>query len=252
VSEGSADGTGARGQVQLFATCLVDAIRPAVGWASVRLLRRLGYEVDVPDGQTCCGQPAYNAGEWGEARVLARRTIEVLERSPAPVVLPSGSCADMIVHGYPELFRDDAIFGPRARTLASRTRELGQFLGEHPSLPARAAGRVTYHPACHLLRGLGQRGGPERLLDAVEGLERAPLPGAEECCGFGGLFSVKLGAISSAMLKRKLDAIESTGADSVVACDLSCLTQIEGGLRRRGSRVRARHLAEVLAGEEQA
>jgi L-lactate dehydrogenase complex protein LldE len=243
--------TGATGHVQLFVTCLVDAIRPAVGWATVRLLRRIGFEVDVPDGQTCCGQPAYNGGEWGEARALARRTIEVLEGSPDPVVLPSGSCADMIVHGYPELFRDDADFGPRARSLAGRTCELSQLLGGSAPLAARSSQRVTYHPACHLLRGLGQRGGPERLLDAVEGLERVPLPAAEECCGFGGLFSVKLGGISSAMLKRKLDAIESTGADSVVSCDLSCLTQIEGGLRRRGSRVRARHLAEVLAGGEE-
>jgi len=239
--------SGAAGRIQLFVTCLVDAIRPAVGWATVRVLERLGYEVTVPDGQTCCGQPAYNAGEWGEARAMAEHTIDVLGRSADPVVLPSGSCADMIVHGYPELFRDDETLGPRARALASRTRELSQLVAESPSLSARSSGRATYHPACHLLRGLGQRGGPERLLDSVEGLERVPLPAAEECCGFGGLFSVKLGGISSAMLKRKLDAIESTGADTVVACDLSCLTQIEGGLRRRGSRVRARHLAEVLA-----
>lgn len=241
--------SGAAGRIQLFVTCLVDAIRPAVGWATVRVLERVGYDVVVPDGQTCCGQPAYNGGEWGEARAMARHTLDVLDRSPDPVVLPSGSCADMIVHGYTELFRDDEALRARARSLASRTRELSQLLGEGPPLSARSSGRATYHPACHLLRGLGQRGGPEQLLDAVTGLERVPLPAAEECCGFGGLFSVKLGGISTAMLKRKLDAIESTGADAVVACDLSCLTQIEGGLRRRGSRVRARHLAEVLADE---
>jgi L-lactate dehydrogenase complex protein LldE len=237
----------APGRIQLFVTCLVDALRPAVGWATVRVLSRLGYEVAVPEGQTCCGQPAYNAGEWGEARAMAERTLSVLERSPDPVVLASGSCVDMIVHGYAELFRDDDVLKARARAVASRTRELSQLLGEGPALAARSAGSVTYHPPCHLLRGLGQRGGPERLLDSVTGLERTPLPAAEECCGFGGLFSVKLGGVSSAMLKRKLDAIESTGAESVVSCDLSCLTQIEGGLRRRGSKVRARHLAEVLA-----
>ena len=236
-------------RVQLFATCLVEALRPAVGWAAVRVLERLGFEVTVPEGQTCCGQPAYNAGQWEDARAMARHTLGVLERSQDPVVLPSGSCADMIVHGYPELFRGHPEERRRAEALGARTRELTQAVvaAERP-VEARWPEPVTFHPPCHQLRGLGLRGVPERLLDGTAGLERRPLPAAEECCGFGGLFSVKLGAVSSAMLARKLDAIESTGAESVVSCDLSCLTQIEGGLRRRGSRVRARHIAEILEG----
>jgi L-lactate dehydrogenase complex protein LldE len=156
------------------------------------------------------------------------------------------------VHGYPELFAEDPRQRARAEALAHRTFELTQLLSEVPGatqLEARWRGPVAYHPSCHLLRGLGLRGGPESLLDAVEGADRVELPGAEECCGFGGLFAVKLETISGAMLRRKLDAIEACGATTVVSCDVSCLTQIEGGLRRRGSRVRACHVAEVLAGQ---
>jgi L-lactate dehydrogenase complex protein LldE len=240
-------------RVQLFPTCLVEALRPEVGWATVAVLERIGLTVEVPEGLTCCGQPAFNAGAWDDARAMAGHTLDVLEATPQqdPVVVPSGSCAHMIVHGYPELFADDPRQRARAEALAHRTFELTQLLTESPGaaqLEARWPGPVAYHPSCHLLRGLGLRGGPERLLDAVEGADRVELPGAEECCGFGGLFAVKLHAISGAMLQRKLDAIETCGATTVVSCDVSCLTQIEGGLRRRGSRVRACHLAEVLAG----
>lgn len=236
-------------RVQIFTTCLVEALRPAVGWAMVRTLERIGITPHVPEVQTCCGQPAYNAGAWQDARAMARHTLDTLDRSPDPVVVPSGSCTDMITHGYKELFRENPEERARSERLASRTREFSQFLSDVGAVPAeRPPQRVTYHPACHLLRGVGVRGGPEQLLDSVPNLERVPLPGAEECCGFGGLFSVKLGELSSAMLKRKLDAIESTRAESVVACDLSCLTQIEGGLRRRGSKVRAQHIAEILDG----
>jgi L-lactate dehydrogenase complex protein LldE len=241
-------------RIQLFPTCLVEALRPEVGWATVAVLERVGLTVEVPEGLTCCGQPAFNAGAWGDARAMARHTLDVLEATPRedPVVVPSGSCAHMIVHGYAELFADDPRQLARAEALAHRTFELTQLLSEMPGatqLEARWRGPVAYHPSCHLLRGLGLRGGPESLLDAVEGADRVELPGAEECCGFGGLFAVKLETISGAMLRRKLDAIEACGATTVVSCDVSCLTQIEGGLRRRGSRVRACHVAEVLAGQ---
>jgi len=237
--------------VQLFATCLVEAIRPAVGLAVVRVLERLGVAVDYPAGQTCCGQPAWNAGALEDARPMARHTVDVLSRSESEVVIPSGSCADMVVHQYPALLAGDPIYGPRAVALAKRTREFSQFLEflEEPARPiaSRSPAKLTYHPSCHLLRGLRVLEGPLRLLRQVSQAEVVPLPGAEDCCGFGGLFSVKMSAISGAMLKRKLDNIAGTGAETLVACDLSCLLHIEGGLRRRGAKIAARHLAEVIA-----
>jgi L-lactate dehydrogenase complex protein LldE len=235
---------------QLLVTCLVEAIRPAVGLATARLLERLGLHVSFPEGQTCCGQPAFNAGEWDDARAMARHTVDVFVTSEAPVVIPSGSCADMVIHRYPELLANDDTYGPRARSLAARAFELSAFLTDVMKVEdvgAKGGGvSLAYHPSCHLLRGLGISGGPERLLRSVEGVELRSLHGAEECCGFGGLFSVKMADISGAMLSRKLDAVERSGASAVVACDLSCLLQIEGGLRRRGVPVAARHLAEVL------
>jgi len=235
-------------RVQLLVTCLVEALRPAVGWGVVRVLERLGVQVEVPQGQTCCGQPAYNAGQWSEARSMARHTLEVLGRSSDPVAVPSGSCADMLTHGYPELFRDDPEPRRASLALAERTLEFGQLVsglgGSGRSAPRGE--RVTVHPPCHLLRGLGQADVAERLVDASGG-DRVVLQGADECCGFGGLFAVKQAAISGAMLSRKLDAIEASGASRLVSCDLSCLAHIEGGLRRRGSQVRAQHLAEWLA-----
>ena len=234
-------------RVQLLATCLIDALRPDVGWAVVRLLERLGVEVSLPAGQTCCGQPALNAGSRGDARAMARHTLELLSRSPDPVLVPSGSCADMLRHRYPELFEGEE--RERARQLAARTWELSELLtgplgGGPPG--ARCEARVAYHPSCHLLRGLGVEGGPERLIDGVAGARRVAVEGSQDCCGFGGLFSIKHPEISAAMLRRKLDALEASGADRVVACDLSCLVHIEGGLRRRGSPLVVQHLAELL------
>lgn len=234
-------------RVQLLVTCLVDALRPEVGWAVVGLLERAGVSVGVPEGQTCCGQPALNAGAREDARAMARHTLERLEVSEDPVVVPSGSCADMIRHRYAEILEGGE--RERAQRLAARTVELSELLAgplEGGAPGARCATRVAYHPSCHLLRGLGVRGGPERLIDAVEGARRVEVQGSEDCCGFGGLFSVKNPEISAAMLQRKLDALEASGAERVVACDLSCLVHIEGGLRRRGSRIAVQHLAELL------
>ena len=242
-------------KVQLFVTCIIDSLFPEVGEATVAVLQRLGLEVEFPEAQICCGQPGYNAGFRPEARRLALRTLDVFEASPAPVVVPSGSCAAMMVHGYADLFQDDPSNLARARALAARTFEFSQFLidelGLDPATVAAGASlseSVTFHPSCHLLRGLGVTDDGQRLLAAVEGAQLVPLPSAEQCCGFGGLFSIKHGDISAAMLDNKLAAVRTTGASTVVGCDMSCLMHMQGGLTRDGSAVRCRHLAEVLAG----
>jgi L-lactate dehydrogenase complex protein LldE len=237
--------------VQLFATCLVDRFFPGVGRATVAALERAGVEVHVPADQTCCGQPAFNGGFTDEARAMARQTIDVLSARPDPVVVPSGSCADMIVNHYPELFAADAVYGPKARELASRTWELSQFLVDVMGTTdggSRTGARLAYHPSCHGLRGLGLRDAPRQLLATATGGQCADLPDAETCCGFGGLFAIKMAPVSSAMLQSKIDSIERSGAEAVVATDVSCLMHIGGGLRRRHSRVRTLHIAEVLAG----
>jgi L-lactate dehydrogenase complex protein LldE len=241
--------------VQLFVTCIVDSLFPEVGEATVAVLERLGVAVEFPEAQICCGQPGYNAGFRSEARRLALHTLEVFEASPAPLVVPSGSCAAMVVHGYADLFQDDPPNLARAHALAARTFEFSQFLvdelGVDPATAAAGASlheKVTFHPSCHLLRGLGVKDAGQKLLAAVEGAEVTPLPAAEECCGFGGLFSIKHGDISAAILDNKLAAVRATGASTVVGCDMSCLMHMQGGLTRDGSGVRCRHLAEVIAG----
>lgn len=237
--------------VQLFVTCLVDNFFPDVGFAVVKILEELGLQVEFPQAQTCCGQPAFNGGFWDDARAMARHTLDVLSESDAPIVVPSGSCADMIIHHYPEILAGDDTYAAKARDVAGRTYEFSQFLVDIlgvTDLHACAGGCLTYHASCHGLRGLGLKEQPRQLLSHVEGVEFKELPEAEACCGFGGLFAIKMGDISGAILQRKLDHIEATGADTVVGGDVSCLMHIAGGLRRRGSRVRVKHLAEVLAG----
>lgn len=239
--------------VQLFVTCLVDQFFPDVGFATVEILEKLGLTVEFPQGQTCCGQPAFNGGFWDDTRAMARYTIDLLTQSDAPVVLPSGSCTEMIVHHYPVLLAGDPDYAAKAKDVAGRTYELTQFLVDVLGVtdlhaPASGAGKVAYHASCHGLRGLGLKQQPHQLLDHVAGLEQQELPGAEECCGFGGLFAVKMGDISGAILNRKLDNIEVSGAETIVGGDVSCLMNIAGGLRRRGSRVQVKHLAEILRG----
>jgi L-lactate dehydrogenase complex protein LldE len=235
-------------RVALFATCLVDQLFPRIGEAAARVLQRAGCDVVVPAGQTCCGQAVFNDGFWDEARGLARRHLDAFEDAEA-VVAPSGSCAAVVREWYPRLFRHDPA-AARAEAAAARTYELSEYLVRvrgAADLGARFDAAVAYHPACHGLRGLGLREEPLRLLRAVRGLRLVPLAGAEECCGFGGFFAVTFAALSGAMLQTKLDAIEASGADVVTATDASCLMHIAGGLARRRSRVRAMHLAEVLA-----
>lgn len=240
-------------RVQLFATCLIDTLSPEVGECVVEVLERAGVGIEVPEGQTCCGQPAFNGGFWDEARGMARHTIEVFGDSDLPVVVPSGSCAYMVSHHYPELFEDDPRWRRRAELLGRRTYEFTQFLVDVLGLTDLGAtwdGKLTYHASCHLSRGLGVQRQPVALLERVRGADVVPLPDQQECCGFGGLFSIKHGDISSEMLKGKLDNIEATGAGWVVGCDLSCLLNINGGLHRRKSRVKGVHIAQVLAGRE--
>jgi L-lactate dehydrogenase complex protein LldE len=237
-----------RGRVQLFPTCLVNEFHPEAGMAVVRVLERLGFEVAVPAGLTCCGQPAYNAGFHDEARQVARHALDVLAATEGPIVVPSGSCSDMLIHQYAELFRDSARDAERARQVAARCREFSQFVAEHggAELAARLTARVAYHPSCHLLRGLGIRDQPQALLRAIDGVEPVTVAEQDECCGFGGLFSIKNPDISGSMLDRKLTAIAASGADRLVSCDLGCLLHLEGGLHRRNAAIKTQHLAELI------
>jgi L-lactate dehydrogenase complex protein LldE len=241
-------------RVQLMVTCMVDSLAPAVGFAVVRVLERAGIEVEVPGGQTCCGQPAFNAGCWDDARAMARHVIDVFGGSDVPVVVPSGSCGDMVIHQAAQLLADDPAYATRAKGLADRTYELTAFLVDVLGLSdvgARFNGRLTYHPACHGLRGLGLHTQPRALVEGIRGADVCPLPEAETCCGFGGLFALKMADISGSLLARKIANIEATGADTVVATDISCLTHIAGGLRRKGSSVQVKHLAELLAANDE-
>jgi L-lactate dehydrogenase complex protein LldE len=232
-------------------TCLGDLFYPEVGARIVRLLRRLGVGVDFPAGQTCCGLPLFNSGYRREAAAVARRTA-ALFRDAESVVVPSGSCAWMVKHEYPGLM-SDAGAAADARALAARTYELSQFLVHvlaRVEFSSAVPGRVTYHDSCHLLRGLREARTPRTILEHLRGASLVELPGSDECCGFGGSFSVRLPEVSAAILEKKLGNIEATGADCLVACDAGCLMQIGGGLRRRGSRTRAVHLAELLEAPE--
>jgi len=236
-------------RVALMVTCLGDVFFPEVGVSIVRLLRRLGATVEFPPGQTCCGLPLFNSGYHAEARAVAARTV-ALFRDADNVVVPSGSCAWMVKHEYPGLMQDPALKTDALR-LAGRTYELSQFLVKvlgRRGFRATVGGRVTYHDSCHLLRGLHEAESPREILRNLEGVEFVELPGADECCGFGGSFAVRLPEVSSQILAKKLENVEATGAACLVACDAGCLMQMGGGLRRRRSRVRAVHLAELLDG----
>ena len=237
--------------VQLFVTCLVNSLYPGVGKATVALLEQAGYEVEFPLDQTCCGQPAYNGGFEDEASRQVRQTLDVLDATDGPIVVPSGSCAAMLIHHSPDLMKDDPRYLAMAERVAARTRELTQFLVEDAGFnPAGStcSGTTTYHASCHAARGLGVIEQPKQLLDG-SGVARVELTDEDECCGFGGLFSVKAPEVSAAMMNTKIDNIEASGADLVVGVDVSCLMHIGGGLQRRDSKVEIKHVAEVLAGD---
>ena len=240
-------------RVGLFVTCLVDLMRPRIGFAAIRLLESAGCEVVVPATQTCCGQPGYNSGEQTSAKALARKLIGEFDGCEY-VVVPSGSCAGMIRVHYPALFKDDPTMIDAVNRLSSRTYELADFLANVAKLkhiPGRFSGSLTYHDSCSGLRELGVQAQPRALLSKMPGVSITEMREATTCCGFGGTFSVKFGEISAAIADKKCQHIAQTGADAVVAGDLGCLLNIEGRLRRRGDvRTRVLHIAEVLAGDE--
>jgi len=251
ISQGDHGGdAGGRPRVGLFVTCLVDLMRPSVGFATVELLERAGCRVEVPEAQTCCGQPAFNSGDDADTAAIAKNTIAALEGFDY-VVAPSGSCAGMLKMHYPEVFADDPDWHPRATAFAAKVHELTAFLADVMSLqdtPPAFETTATYHDSCSGLRELGIKAAPRRLLGRVAGLTLNEGEEAETCCGFGGLFCVKYSDISTGMVDAKLDDLEKTGADMVLGGDLGCLMNIAGRLRRRGSAMEARHVAEVLAG----
>jgi L-lactate dehydrogenase complex protein LldE len=237
-------------RVGLFVTCLVDLFRPTVGFAAVKLLEACGCLVEVPQAQTCCGQPAYNSGDRADTKAIARQVLSAFSDFDY-VVAPSGSCAGMIRSHYPELFADEPEMATQVQHLAKRTYELVSFLTDvmgMTGVAARYDGIATYHDACSGLRELGVKEQPRRLLRSVAGLKIAELPGAEVCCGFGGTFCIKYPAISDRMVGDKATEIVATGADTLLAGDLGCLLNMAGKLTRRGSGIRVRHVAEVLAG----
>jgi L-lactate dehydrogenase complex protein LldE len=236
-------------RVSLFVTCIVDQLFPKVGMAMAGVLERAGYGVDFPEDQTCCGQPAFNSGYREEARTVARHFLDVFADAEY-IVVPSGSCTSMLSHHYAELFKKEPETLARVNQLAPRIWEFSKFLVEVAQvedLGARFDGVVTYHDSCHALRELGVKDQPRRLLANVRGLELREMTPAEECCGFGGTFSVKFAELSGAMARTKIDAIERTGASTVVSIDSSCLMQIQGVLSRMNSKIQTLHLAEVLA-----
>jgi L-lactate dehydrogenase complex protein LldE len=240
----------ARPRVGLFVTCLVDLMRPSVGFAAVKLLEEAGCTVEVPAAQTCCGQPAYNSGDAPNARALARQTIEAFEGYDY-VVAPSGSCAGMLKKHYPELLHEDPAWSRRAKTFAAKVHELVSFLVDVRKVErvtARYSGAVTYHDSCSGLRELGIRAQPRRLLASVEGLTLNELEEAHVCCGFGGTFATKYPDISNSIVDRKAQMIGQARARCLLAGDLGCLLNMAGKLRRMGQPIEVRHVAEVLAG----
>ena len=242
-------------RASLFVTCIIDHLYPEVGESTVNVLKRLGVDLDFPRAQTCCGQPAFNAGFWSDARPLARRTIDIFQNDRY-VVVPSGSCASMMRVFYAELFHDEPPMQNRIASLASRTFELSEFIVDvlgitdlsqfSNSNSTETTRKVTYHEGCHLRRELGALSQPRALLNSLPGIDLVEMEQSEVCCGFGGTFSVKYPEISGAMLNDKLAFASATGADALAACDSSCLMHIGGGMARQGIRTRPMHLAELM------
>ena len=237
--------------VGLFVTCLVDSLRPGIGFATIKLLEAAGCTVMVPAAQTCCGQPAWNSGDEFNARAIARQVIQTFEPFDY-VVAPSGSCVGVMREDYPQMLRDDAQWYHRAQRLSTRAFELTSFLTDKLTRPiaidARYEGKVTYHDSCSGLRQLGIHAQPRQLLAQVSGLALCEMNDSEVCCGFGGVFCVKYAAISKRLVDDKLGNMEATGAHTVLGGDLGCLLNIAGRLRRKAKPMKVLHVAEVLVG----
>ncbi len=237
------------GRISLFVTCVVDQLFPRAGLAMAEVLEGLGYDVDFPEAQTCCGQPAFNSGYHAPAHGMARHFLNVFKDSEY-VVVPSGSCTSMISHHYEELFEHEPEALAEVRRLTPRVWEFSKFLLEVAQVDdvgASFPGVVTYHDSCHALRDLGIKTGPRRLLSKVRGLTLREMDACEECCGFGGTFSVKFPEISGGMARTKIESIKRTQASTVVSIDSSCLMQLQGAIARAGLPIRTMHLAEILA-----
>jgi L-lactate dehydrogenase complex protein LldE len=236
--------------VTLFMQCIVDSCFPEVGEAMVTVLEGLGLSLDYPAGQTCCGQPAYNAGYRQESARLARHFLDVFEDAEI-IVCPSGSCVNMVRHHYRELFDGEPRLLDQVARVAAKTFEFTEFLVDVlgvTDVGATWPGSVTYHDSCHLLRGLGVKDQPRALLAGVRGLELIEMTRSDECCGFGGTFAAKYPEISEALLETKLANIHATGAQAVVGCDMGCLMHMQGMIRRRELPIRVHHIAQILAG----
>jgi L-lactate dehydrogenase complex protein LldE len=240
-------------KVQLFITCLGENFFPHVLKDMVTVLERLGFDVDMPEGQACCGQPLYNSGYQSQTVAPARNWLKVFARTEGYIVAPSGSCAEFARHRYPQLFEPGTWEHAAALETASRTYEFTEFLTRVLGVIDVGAAfphRVTYHASCHILRGLGLRDEPKQLLGAVRGLEYVPLKQEETCCGFGGIFSVVNPEVSRLMMTDKVNNIIASGAEAVVVSEPGCLMNVAGGLRKAGSQIRAMHIIEVLAAQE--
>ncbi|MDL5041975.1 MULTISPECIES: (Fe-S)-binding protein [Heyndrickxia] len=234
-------------KVSLFITCLVDMFKSDVGKAMVEVLERQGCEVDFPKGQICCGQPSYNSGYLEDTKPAMKQMIKAFEHADY-VVSPSGSCAYMFKE-YPNVFKGDPEWEPKAKALAAKTYEFTQFLVDVlkvEDVGASLHGKATYHPSCHMTRLLGVKDAPMKLLKHVHGLEFIPLPNALSCCGFGGTFSVKMSEISEQMVDEKVEHVEETGADYLIGGDCGCLMNIGGRMDRKGKPIKIMHIAEVL------
>lgn len=237
-----------KGEVTLFIQCLIDHLYPEVGHAMVAIFRKLGISISCPTDQTCCGQPSFNAGYRKEAKKAAKRFIQIFENAET-IVCPSGSCVDMIRHHYPHLFSNEPEWLSKAEAVASKTFELTEYLVDVlnvEDLGAEFEGTITYHDSCHLLRNIGVREQPRKLISNIKGAELVEMSQSDKCCGFGGAFSIKYPDISTAMLEDKIKNILLSGADTVVGCDIGCLMNMAGMLSRRDIPVKVKHIAEIL------
>lgn len=238
-------------RIALFATCLIDTFRPSAGFAAIKLLEQAGYQVDVPEMQTCCGQPAYNNGDLENARKIAQQTIETFNDYEY-IVIPSGSCAGMLIQHYPKLFEDNPEWQSKAMDLSHRCYEFTKFLhdvSKNTSFPVKHKGSITYHDSCSSLREINNKEQIRNLINTNENLNLIELEDSETCCGFGGTFCVKYPEISEHMVNDKVASIVATGAEILASADMGCLLNIAGRLKRLNKPIKVFHIAELLAGE---